>query len=162
MNITTTQIKALRKLLSKEDKENIALHTGKSKKTIENILQGDRYNDQVEELVLITAKQNLAKYFNIIADIEAKNIRTISVEEYRKHRQSSVWSKDEFYTRYMDIYLRLVSLKVEDCETLWQTLWKDYKDIIKKPEYCIDLFVRLIGVNDVVATRFYNKEVKML
>ncbi|MBN1113387.1 MAG: hypothetical protein JXA53_10800 [Bacteroidales bacterium] len=159
MNITTVQLQAFRGILSKEDKANIALHTEKSVRTVEAVLQGDRQNDDIEQLVLIAVKQNIARYYNIVADVEAKNTLKVTTLEYTKYRESAAWTNDMYYNRYIDIYLQLAHYNCKDEDELWSTIWNNYKDIIQKAYYCVDLFCRLLGFESATATRFYNKKI---
>ena len=39
MNITTVQLQAIRGILSKEDRQNIGMHTNKSHRTVDAVLQ---------------------------------------------------------------------------------------------------------------------------
>lgn len=158
MNITTAQIKAIRGLLSKEDRKNIGIHTNMSHRTVDAVLQGDRVNDDIEQYSLIVAKQNLAKLSSIIADVEAKNIIKVSLAEFKKYKESAAWSNDNAYKRYLDVYLQLSHNNVKEPDELWGLIWKNYKDIIHNSYYCIDLFVRLLGVTDEIAVEFYNKK----
>jgi hypothetical protein len=160
MNITTTQLQAIRALISKEDREQIGFHTNKSVRTIEAILQGDRFNDDVEQLTVITAKQNIARLSNIIADIEAKNLTPIKVEEYSKYKESSAWANDISYGRCLDVYLQLSHSNIKEPSELWTLIWQGYKDIIPKSYYCVDLFVRLLGVSAENSVKFYNKKIQ--
>jgi hypothetical protein len=160
MNITVAQIKAIRKLLNKDDKCNIALHTEKSEKLVQHVLQGERTNNEIEELIVMHAEQNLIKFSNIIADIKAKNVLSVTTESYRKYRSSAVWSDNTFYSRYMDIYIQLVPFNIKDLDELWIMLWDKHKDIIKESYYCIDILIRTLGIDEATAVRYYNKKIR--
>jgi hypothetical protein len=162
MNISHAQMKAIRGLLSKKDKEVIAMHTGKSVRTIDAVLQFDRVNDQIEASIIQTAKQNLQALANVIADIEAKNVRKVTTEEYRNAKNSNHWSNDYAYGRYLDIYLQLSHIKFTSDNDLWDNIWQNHKDIITTPVYCIDLFVRLLGLEEKHAVSFFNKKIQNL
>lgn len=47
MNINPAQMKALRSLLSKEDKQHLSTQTGKSVRLIEAVIGSERVNDQI-------------------------------------------------------------------------------------------------------------------
>ncbi|PKP09880.1 MAG: hypothetical protein CVU09_09630 [Bacteroidetes bacterium HGW-Bacteroidetes-4] len=160
MIISEIQMKAIRQLISKADKQQLSLHTQKSVRTIEAVLQSDRMNDEIEQAILLTAKQNLFALSNVIQDIEAKNTVKASLPEFRKYRSSATWNQGGEYSRYLDIYLQLTHLKLSGMEELWDVVWKDYKDLITKPYYCIYLFVRLLGVEDKEALSFFNKKLQ--
>ncbi len=72
MIISEIQMKAIRQLISKADKQQLSLHTQKSVRTIEAVLQSDRINDEIEQAILLTAKQNLFALSNVIRDIEQR------------------------------------------------------------------------------------------
>ncbi len=50
MNVSNAQIKALRVLISKEDKQQIATQLGNSVRTIEAVLSCDRTNDEIVQV----------------------------------------------------------------------------------------------------------------
>ncbi|MFK5883487.1 MAG: hypothetical protein QM489_04000 [Candidatus Izemoplasma sp.] len=136
------------------------MHTNFSHRTVDAVLQGDRTNDNIEQYSFIVAKQNLARLSNVIADVEAKNIIKVIFPEFRKYKESAAWSNDNAYKRYIDVYLQLSHNNVKEPDELWGLIWKDYKDIIHYTYYCIDLFVRLLGITDEIAVRFYNKKIQ--
>ncbi len=162
MNITKEQMNAIRRLLSKEDKESIGMHTGKSVRTVDAVLQYDRVNQEIEEAALLVAKQNLDHMANVIADIAAKNTTKVTLEEYRKQKESGGWSNGNAFNRYMDIYLQLTHIKFGTEEELWEHIWASYKDIISNSYYCIDLFTRLLGIGERIAVEFFNKKTQNL
>lgn len=107
MNITRQQMTRLRPLITAADKKNIAIHTDKSERTIQAVLQSDRTNDEIERAIVKAAKQNIADLSRLIADIEAKNISRIDLETFSKTKQSPAWTAHLAYTRSMDVYLQL-------------------------------------------------------
>lgn len=161
MNIKQNQLQAIRRLLTKDDKFNIALHTGKSTRTIDAVLQGDRVNNEIEERIVIAARQNISHYLNILADIEANNIVKVSTEEYRKATKNAALAEDSYYNRYVSIYLSLANYKITDLEELWEKIWNTAKDIIARPYFCIHLLQTLTGVEDTVAVKFFNRQVSL-
>jgi hypothetical protein len=160
MNITTQQLQAIRVIISKEDRQQIGMHTKMSIRTVDAILQGDRVNDDIEKYAVIVAKQNIARLSNIITDIESKNILSVEFDEYKKYKDSSSWSNDNSYGRYLDVYLQLSHSKIKEPDELWTLIWQGYKDLISKPYYCVDLFVRLLGLNEENSVKFYNKKMQ--
>lgn len=73
MNLDNNDLKLLRGLLSKEDRDLIASNFEISRRTIDAILQGDRYNNQVEIQVLNTAILNFSTIQEKLKRIITKN-----------------------------------------------------------------------------------------
>ena len=159
MNITTSQLQAIRILLSKENKETIAEQADKSTRTIEAVLQGDRTNDDVEKLCLKIAKENWTKLGAVFSKIESKNLNeSLLIEEFQKLKASQVTSGEE-YNRFMDVYLDLVHVKFESEDELWEHLSNIHPDIIGRAYWCINLFSRLLGISEERAVAFYNSKI---
>lgn len=156
MNINPAQIRAIRGLITKKDREHIASQAGKSVRTIEAVLSCDRVNDEIERAVVRVASMNLAKLARVISTIEAQNILPITLEQYTTIKNSPQWANDERYQRYNDIYLRLCHRTFSELDDLWQILKSDYRDIITSAIYCCDLLCRLTGVDENAAIKFYN------
>lgn len=159
MNITTSQLQAIRTLLSKDNKESIAEQADKSTRTIEAVLQGDRTNDDIEKLCVKIAKENWIKLGGTFSQIESKNLNeTLLIEEYQKLKENQVTSGEE-YNRFMDVYLDLVHVKFESEDELWEHLSNIHPDIIGRAYWCINLFARLLGVTEERAVAFYNSKI---
>lgn len=159
MNITTEQLQTIRPLLSKEDKELIAEQADKSTRTIEAVLQGNRANDEIERLCVKKAKENWTKLGSTFSKIESKNLNeTLLIEEFQKLKENQVSSGEE-YNRFMDVYLDLVHVKFESEDGLWEHLSNFHPDIISRAYWCINLFVRLLGVSEERAVAFYNSKI---
>jgi len=160
MNITTKQLQTIRTLLSKEDKVLIAEQANKSSRTVEAILQGNRTNDEIERLCVKKAKENWNKLGGMFSKIESKNLNeTLLIEEFRKLKVNQV-TNGEDYNRFMDVYLDLVHVKFVSEEELWEHLSNIHTDIIGRSYWCINLFVRLLGVTEERAVAFYNSKFK--
>jgi hypothetical protein len=158
MNISTPQLHAIRALLNKKDKESIAEQADKKPRTVEAVLQGDRPNDDIERLAVKQARMKLAKLQRVLDNIEAKNHHTIIlIEEYQELKKNSP-TLGEDYNRYMDVYLDLVHVKFEDKEALWEHLSLIHPDIIVRPFWCVNLFVRLLGISEEHAIAFHNSK----
>jgi len=159
MNITSVQLQTIRTILSKEDKEGIAKQADKSTRTIEAVLQGNRTNDEIERLCVKKAKENWAKLGGMFSKIESKNLsETLLIEEFQTLKENQVNSGEE-YNRFMDVYLDLVHVKFESEEELWGHLVNIHPDIASRAYWCINLFVRLLGVNEKRAVAFYNSKI---
>ena len=159
MNITTTELHAIRSILSKKDKGDIAEQAGKSIRTVEAILQGDRVNDQIERLCYKKAKENWSKLAIIFNNIESKNLSgSVSISEFEKLKQSQV-NTGEDYNYYMDVYLTLVHFSFKNEEELWKHINEHYSLIVTKSYWCILLFSRLLGITDESAVSFYNSKI---
>ncbi len=158
MNITIQQLKALRSILSPEQRKNIADQVGKSPRTIDAILQGDRVNNEIEQEIILQSKKRITYLSNLIAEIEAKNIITINISNYQKYKSSPAWANHPCYMRYMDIYIELSSFSFKSTKEIWEKLYLKYRDIIPHGYYCIALIERLVGIDDVTAVDFYNKK----
>ena len=158
MQATNQQIRALRQLLSKKDKENIANQAKMSIRTIEAILQGDRRNDKIESLILEYAEGNLIELQHIIQDIKSKNRDYFITEKgYQKKVNSPGWAQGHNYLRHIDIYLRLSHLKFNSLEDLWATIIEKHKDLIHLDYYCVEVIKRTMGITAKEAVSFYNK-----
>jgi hypothetical protein len=158
MNITTQQLQAIRAILSKQDKESISEHADKSPRTVEAVLQGNRVNDEIEQLALKQAKVNWAKLGQTIAVIEAKNISAhISIDEFEALRINQPTSGEDYY-RYMDVYLDLVHVKFTDMDELWDHIKVHQADIIQKPYWCVSLMSRLKGVTFEYSIAYFNSK----
>jgi hypothetical protein len=159
MNITTEQLQTIRPLLSKEDKESIAEQADKSSRTVEAVLQGNRANDEIERLCVKKAKENWTKLGSTFSKIESKNLNeSLLIEEFQKLKENQISSGEE-YNRYMDVYLDLVHVKFESEDGLWEHLSNFHPDIIGRAYWCINLFVRLLGVSEERAVAFYNSKI---
>ena len=158
MNITTAQLKALRPLLSKKDKQAIALQSEKSFKTVEAILCGERTNDTVEQCIVQQAKQNYSRLSRIFAAIEIQNLLPTTVDVLISSKNSPSWLNNETYQRYNDIFISLCT-NTYDLGELWEILNDRYKDIIIHSEYCCDLLCRLVGIEEKTAVEFYNSKI---
>ena len=161
MQATNQQIKALRLLLSKKDKETIADQAKVSIRTVEAILQGDRRNDKVESLILEYAESNLIELQSIIQDIKSKNRDYFITEKgYEKKTSSPGWAQGHNYLRHIDIYLQLSHLKFNSLEDLWMTIKEKHKDLIHLDYYCVDVIKRTMGISVKQAITFYNSKVQ--
>ncbi len=159
MNINPTQTKTIRSLISKKDKEHLAIKLGKSARTIEAVLNCQRTNDEIERAIFNVAKMNLAKLNQTITTIEAQNLLPINIQYFKQLKSCSSWTNDETYQRYNDIYIRLCHYTFDDVSELWSNLKKNFRDIIPHSIYCCDLIARLTGVNEETAISFYNKSI---
>ena len=158
MNISTLQLQTIRSVLSKEDRIAIGEQADKSPRTVEAVLQGNRVNDTIEQIVVKRARANVEKLQRILSDIEAKNNHSIIlIEEYQEFKKNAPTTGD-IYNRYMDVYLDLVHVKFEDKEELWEHLSMIHPDIIARPFWCVSLFVRLLGVQEEHAIAFHNSK----
>lgn len=159
MNITTAQLQEIRILLSKDNKKTIAKTAGKSIRTIEAVLQGDRTNDEIEKLCVKIAKENWTKLGATFSKIESKNLNeTLSIEEFQKLKENQVTSGEE-YNRFMDVYLDLVHVKFQSEDELWEHLSNIHPDIIGRAYWCINLFIRLLGISEERAVTYYNSKI---
>jgi type IV secretory pathway VirB6-like protein len=159
MNINPAQMKALRSLLSKEDKQHLSTKTGKSVRLIEAVIGSERVNDEVEQAIFARARMNLAKLSQTITTIESQNLLAINIEYFQKVKSSAQWTNDDTYRRYNDIYIRLCHYTFSDIPDLWSILKNDYRDIIPHSAYCCDLIARLTGVDEKTVVRFYNQSI---
>ena len=73
MNVSIKQLEAIRPLINANNKKDIANYTGKSIRTIEAVLYGERANHEIEEQLFKIAKNNVKKLSNLIELVEAKN-----------------------------------------------------------------------------------------
>lgn len=158
MNITTTQLHALRRLLTQEERKRIAEHVDMSVRTVEAVLNGERSNDEIERDVVKEARQKVAKIMRVIVAIDLQNVLPVSVEELKAYRESLAWQSDDFYPRYCETYIRLCGQKWETAE-LWEVMKKGYKDVLTRGVYCCDLLVRLIGITDNESICYYNDHI---
>ena len=152
-------MKGIRGLISKKDREYIALQTQKSVRTIESVLNCDRTNSDIESWIFRVAKMNVSKLSRILTTIQSQNLLPIKIEQYLAAKTGGSWSNSEIYQRYNDIYLRLCHSTYNEIEDLWPILKSEYRDIIPFSEYCCDLLIRLTGVNDNTAIKFYNSSI---
>jgi hypothetical protein len=159
MNIHPAQMKAIRALITKEDKQQIALSLNNSVRTIEAVMGCDRANNEIEIALFHTAVQKHAKLSRTIAAIESQNTLPVQLETFIKIKESPVWINDETYQRYNDIYLRLCHFSYTEMSEVWQELKSKYKDIILKGNYCCDLLCRLTGSDENSAVLFYNSNI---
>jgi len=161
MQATNQQIKSLRQLLSKKDKETIAQQAKVSIRTVEAILQGDRRNDKVESLLLEYVESNLVELQSIIQDIKAKNRDYFITEKgYQKQVSSPGWAQGHNYLRHIDIYLQLSYLKFNSIEDLWTIIKEKHKDLIHLDYYCVDVIKRTMGISIKEAIAFYNSKIQ--
>jgi len=162
MQATNQQIKALRPLLSKNDKETVAQQASVSIRTVEAILQGDRRNDKVESLLLEYAESNLVELQSIIQDIKAKNRDYFITEKgYEKKVSSPGWAQGHNYLRHIDIYLQLSHLKFNSLDDLWTTLTEKHRDLIHLDYYCVAVIKRVMGIPVKEAVVYYNKKTSL-
>lgn len=159
MNINTEQIKAIRGVISKKDREFIAQQTQMSVRTIESVLNCDRTNDNIESWIFRVAKINVSKLSRILITIQSQNLLPITIEQYQAAKTGGSWANSEIYQRYNDIYIRLCHSTYNEVEDVWSILKSEYRDIIPFSEYCCDLLIRLTGVNDNAAIKFYNSSI---
>ena len=159
MNINSEQMKAIRGIISKKDREYIAQQTQKSKRTIESVLNCDRNNNDIEKVIFRVAKMNIAKLSRTILTIQAQNLLPLSTDQYRMVKSCASWSNNEIFQRYNDIYIRLCHATYHEVEEVWTELKANYRDIIPYSEYCCDLLIRLTGVNEDAAIKFYNSSI---
>ena len=159
MNINQSQMKAIRGLISKEDREYIAQQTQKSVRTIEAVLNCDRINDDIECVIFRVAKMNLAKLSRILLTIQSQNLLPVTIDQLNTAKTGSSWSNNEIFQRYNDIYIRLCHATYHEVEEVWTELKANYRDIIPYSEYCCDLLIRLTGVNENAAIKFYNSSI---
>lgn len=159
MNINPEQMKAIRAVISKKDREYIALQTQKSIRTIESVLNCDRTNADIESWIFRVAKMNIAKLSRILTTIQSQNLLPITIEQYLAAKSGGSWSNTETYQRYNDIYIRLCHSTYNEIEDVWSILKKEYRDIIPFSEYCCDLLIRLTGVNETSAIKYYNSSI---
>lgn len=159
MNINPEQMKAIRAVISKKDREYIALQTQKSIRTIESVLNCDRTNDDIESCIFRVAKMNVAKLSRILITIQSQNLLPITIEQYQAAKAGGSWSNSEIYQRYNDVYLRLCHSIYNEIYDVWSILRSEYRDIIPFSEYCCDLMIRLTGVNENAAIKFYNSSI---
>lgn len=159
MNITKLQMQAIRRLVSKADKELIANKAGCSVRTVEAVLQGDRHTDIVKKViyqVTFDIWENLGKHLNAI-QIENKEFATI--QDYNEAKKSAMWAQTREYDRYIDIYLCFTGHEWKELDELWGKIVANYPDIIQYQFYCIDLMTRLTGIAPKHVINFYNKNV---
>jgi len=159
MNINPEQMKAIRVVISKKDREYIALQTQKSIRTIESVLNCDRTNDDIESWIFRVAKMNVAKLSRILTTVQSQNLLPITLDQYQSAKKAGSWSNSEIYQRYNDIYLRLCHSTYNEIEEVWSIIKSEYRDIIPFSEYCCDLLIRLTGVNENAAIKFYNSSI---
>jgi len=74
MNINPEQMKAIRVVISKKDREYIAQQTQKSIRTVESVLNCDRTNDDIESWIFRVAKMNVAKLSRILTTVQSQNL----------------------------------------------------------------------------------------
>lgn len=158
MKVTTVQLHCIRRLLTKEDRKEIAGQVSMSERTVEAVLNGDRANDEIERAIVGMAKQKIAKIARVLAVIDMQNLLPVSAEDLKVYRDSPAWQSDDFYPRYNDVYIRLCSHKWEIGE-LWHVLKQNYKDVLLHGMYCCDLICRLIGIADKEGIEFYNDKI---
>lgn len=159
MNITTIQLHALRRLLTKEDRTGIAEQLCMSGRTVEAVLNGTRTNDEIERAVVREVRQKVAHMARVLAAIDLRNVLPVTVAELTAHRNSPAWQSDDYYPRYNDVYLRLCSNRWEMAE-LWEVLQRSYKDVLLHGVYCCDLLCRLVGITDKESVSYYNDNIK--
>lgn len=159
MNINPAQMKAVRGLINKEDKERLSTQLNKSVRTIEAVMSCERVNDEIERAIFSKAKMNLAKLSQTLTTIEAQNLLPIDIQYFKKLKASPQWTNDETYQRYNDIYIRLCHYTFDDVPDLWSMLKNDFRDIIPHSAYCCDLISRLTGVNEETAINYYNNSI---
>lgn len=155
MNVSIDQIKAIRSLISKKDKEHIAEQLGNSVRTIEAVLNCDRTNDEIEKALFKVAKLRHAHLSRVLAAVENQNQIKIGLEDLRAIKSSPSWANDEYYQRYNDIYIRLCGYDY-NLDELWTEFNTNHKDIIARSYYCCDLMIRLCLVDEKTAVDFYN------
>jgi hypothetical protein len=159
MNINSSQIKALRQLITKKDKQTIHECLGNSVRTIEAVMNCDRANNEIEFALFRMAKTNHAKLSRILAAIEAQNKIPIDIESHTIIKESPQWVNDDYYQRYNDIYLQLCSFNFSTMDEIWEQLKNKYQDILLKGNYCCDLIAKLVGVDAKTAINFYNNNI---
>jgi hypothetical protein len=159
MNFNTTQMKTVRAFISKEDREYIAQQTQKSIRTVEAVLNCDRTNDDIEQAIFRVAKMNLAKLSRTLLTVEAQNLLPTTVDQYLAVKAGASWSNNEIYQRYNDIYLRLCYATYNEIDEVWSLIKMEYRDIIPFSAYCCDLLIRLTGINENAAIKFYNNSI---
>lgn len=158
MNINIHQLEALKRLISIKDRKIIAMRLKLSPRTIDAVLQNDRANDKIERELVRFAKQSISAFSNMIADIEAKNLIRVDVEDYSSFKSSPSFTNHPFYVRYMDVYIQLSQVNFESLDELWERLLRSYKDIIPYGGFCIHLLERLAGVEEKTAVKYYNEK----
>ncbi len=162
MNIEFKEIRALRSLLSKEDKYDIASKLNFSKRTVDAVLDGTRTNDTIENEIINLAKKNITHYQLIINNVCAKNqTNIISVEKYNEIKNNTAWTYGYVYMRYMDIYLQFSHIKFNTLEEFFSKIETECNDIMQHPYYVIDIAVRLIGITPHAAINALSKKANL-
>lgn len=156
MDISKLQMDSITQLITKEDKQVIALKAGNSIRTVESVMQSQRHTELIKKLIFQRALENwetIGKYLNAI---QVNNKELATIQEYNKHRTSALWEQSREYSRYIDVYLQLSHHQFSGVDELWQKIKAEYNDVIQLQYYCIDLLMRLTGISDIQAIKFYN------
>lgn len=147
MNITTNELKQIRLLISKNDKQDIAKTLNLSERTIEAVINGQRVNHNIEKAVVKRAEIIISKLLLTLDKIKAKNIPDkITIEQYNSDKENALWTYGRAYLRYMDIYLQYSHIKFNSPEELYDKIRMECADIMQYQQYVIDIAVRLLGI----------------
>ncbi|MCT4613574.1 MAG: hypothetical protein N4A49_01715 [Marinifilaceae bacterium] len=157
MNISTFELQELRRVLSKKDKEDIAQQVGKSFRLVTAVLQGDRTNDEVEQLILDTARSNTYKLLKTLNIINSRNqTLKLNYKQYKSFKESMPRTGEE-YCKFMDIYLQLVNINFFNTREIILYLKSNFVDFYYKNCWTAYLLERLLGVHEKEAYKEYNK-----
>lgn len=157
MNISKIQMDAIASLLTKEDKQVIATKAGNSLRTVESVLLYQRHTETIQKLAFQTALakwDDIGKQLNSIALNNPEKF--ITLKEFRKQKESALWTQAREYFRYLDVYLQLSNYEYKNVNELWEKIKAEYSDVIQLQAYCIDLIARVCGITDELALKFYN------
>lgn len=153
------QMQAISSLLNKDDIQLIAAKAGNSPRTVESVLQYRRHTEVIQKLIIqqvINRWEEIGKNINAI---QLNNQEFVTVKAYNENKLSAMWTQNKEYDRYTDIYLQLCLYTFKDLPDLWDKIKTEFSDIIILQYYCIDLLVRVLGIDAKTAVGFYNKNI---
>lgn len=156
MNITKIEMQAISSILTKEDKAIIAAKAQNSVRTVEAVMQSARHTEHIKKLIVQQALIRWEEVGRHLNAVQNKNKEFATVADYKQAKLSAMWNKGHDYDRYIDVYLQLSHLDYQDVNELIQKIKAEYQDVIQLPYYCIDLIVRLLGIETKAAVKLYN------
>ena len=159
MNVSKSDIEAIRVLLSKEDRELIAELSGNSIRTVQAVLQNQRSTDIVQKIAIQVALKKWNTIGQTLNIIQQNNKEFANINDLREAKSSTAWARTREYNRYIDIYLQLTAIKWTDINELWKKLKTDFSDILQFQYYSIDLLTRLMGINEKTAINYFNQNI---
>ena len=160
MKISTAQIKLFAKLLSKEEKQEVAKQAKMGYTSLESLIYGHRHNRTLAEKLYQAGCKKLEQILEEKERIDFINSGPLNEESYKIQKESITWKTSENYLHYMDIYLQLSHLDLKEPIEVLDLLTTRFRNFLGNHYYCVDLIVRLTGCEPKQAIKLFGDEQK--